>query len=244
MNLIIVGATGYVGSAITNEARKDGHKVISIGRSPNQLAHYNYIADFSSYKSSVRAFESSFSQHGSVDAVIYSHRARSGMNLKHLCAKELCKLLEVELTPYLCLRSVIQEEYLQVPLRVLTITSHASKAFANDTCYQYHIVKHAQVAASLGLSFLGLPVPVYSNILSFGELKDDFLAEDAHDSARIGLFAEYAKAVYPRPIPTLSSLARLAINMCMIDQLCGQTISLDSGLGITSPESLLRSYAQ
>jgi len=47
VNIVILGATGFVGSALLNEGLRRGHKVTAIVRHPEKLASQEGLAFYS-----------------------------------------------------------------------------------------------------------------------------------------------------------------------------------------------------
>jgi len=239
-SVVIYGPTGFVGRAICLQAHNAGYKVIGIGRNKSQTSCESIEADFSVYSSLVEATSNLLSRSELPKALIFCHRSRMSSRLSE--ADALLQSTAIEINPYLALKQGLENSSRKGALNIVTVTSNAAFRYAQDVYYNYHIVKHAQVAASIGLSLIPTTLQVFSNVISFGEAADTSKREHDHQHKR--LFSMLSGFTLNKPVPTIDDIARAAIMFCDANSmgLSGQTLTVDSGLGCLTQESLARSF--
>ena len=239
-SVVIYGSTGFVGKAVCLQAHNAGYKVISLGRTKCPASCESIETDFSVYSSLVEATSNLLSRAVLPKAFIFCHRSRMSPQISE--ADALLQSTAIEINPYLALKQGLEKTSRRGTINIVTVTSNAAFRYAQDVYYNYHIVKHAQVAASIGLSLIPTSLHVFSNVVSFGEVVDRSKKE--HDLQHKRLFSRLSRFTLNKQVPSLNDIARAAIMLCDANSmgLSGQTLIVDSGLSCLTQESLARTF--
>lgn len=238
-SIVVYGATGLVGKAVCLQAHNAGYDVISLGRTKCEKSSDSFKIDFSDYSNLVEITMELLSRVALPKALVFCHRSRTP---PHICdADALLLSTAIEINPYLALKEVLQKTSRKGTLNIVTVSSNAAIRYATDVDFKYHIIKHAQVAASIGLSLIPTSLRIFSNVVSFGEVIDSSKKE--HDLQHRKLFARLSRFTLNKSVPSIFDVAKVAIMLCEAHnmRICGQTLTVDSGLSSLTQESLVRS---
>lgn len=236
--IVVYGSTGLVGKAVCDEAQRTGHQVIGLSRTRNNKCDESVEIDFLDYEHLVKTAKELISRSNIPKAFVFCHRSRISSGLSE--ADVLLQSTAIDIYPYLALHEALKTTERKGPFNIVTVTSNAAFRFAQDVNYQYHITKHAQVAASVGLSSAASSLDIFSNVVCFGEAIDH--SQQHHDQYHQKLFHNLSRCSSDRPVPTIRNVAKTAVILCDASSfgLCGQTLVIDSGLSGITQESVVR----
>jgi len=238
-SIVVYGSTGLVGKAVCHEAQSAGYRVIGCSRTKCQNSSESIEIDFSNYSHLLEATANLLSTGKLPRAIIFCHRSRVS---PQVCdADALLLSTTVEINPYLALKEILTKTKRKGVLNIITLTSNAAFRYAKDVHFNYHIIKHAQVAATIGLSLIPSSLHVFSNVVSFGEIINSSRKE--HDLHHKRLFAGLSRCTLNKNVPSINDVAKAAIMLCKASSMgiCGQTLTIDSGLSCLTQEFLVRS---
>lgn len=242
-SVVVYGSTGFVGRIVCHEAQNAGYSVISLGRTKCRNSSESIEIDYSSYNYLLEATADLLLRDNLPKAFIFCHRSRVSPQICDADALLLSTI--VEINPYHALKEALIKTRRNGALNIVTVTSNAAFRYAEDVHFNYHIIKHAQVAASIGLSMIPSSLHVFSNVVSFGEIINTERKE--HDLHHKRLFAWLSRCSLNKSVPSINDLARAVITLCKADSMgiCGQILTVDSGLSCLTQEFLVRSlYAK
>ena len=236
--ILIFGASGFIGQTICELAAERGIKVVNIGRSNGKNMDTFVECNYSDYKSVDEAIKSI--DMNQISAVIFCQRGRLSKTTQK--SNYIVTPLTVELNPYLAIHDYIidRETKRSTTLNIVTITSNAATRPAYDVDYEYEIIKSAQKMAGLALGFRKTNFPVYSNIISFGEISNNKI--ERHSEWHEKLFGLIKKASGGKTVVDAHRVGSLALMLCSASQLGlnGEVLHAENGLGKISNESILR----
>ena len=238
ITIVVYGSTGLVGKAVCDEAQKIGYQVIGLSRTKNSICEESIEIDFLDYEHLAKTSQELIGRENIPDAFVFCHRSRISSHLSE--ADALLQSTAIDIYPYLALNEALKTTDRRGSLNIVTVTSNAAFRFAQDVNYMYHITKHAQVAASKGLSSALSSLDIFSNVVSFGEVVDH--SKQDHDPYHKKLFTTLSRCSSDRPVPSIENVAKTAVMLCKASSfgLCGQTLVIDSGLSGITQESLVR----
>lgn len=238
ITIVVYGSTGLVGKAVCDEAQKIGYQVIGLSRTKNSTCEESIEIDFLDYKHLAKTTQELIGREKIPDAFVFCHRSRISSHLSE--ADALLQSTSIDIYPYLALNEALKTTDRKGSLSIVTVSSNAAFRFAQDVNYMYHITKHAQVAASIGLSSVLSSLIIFSNVVSFGEAIDN--SKQDHDPYHRKLFTTLSRCASGRPVPTIDNVAMAAVMLCKASSfgICGQTLVIDSGLSNITQESVIR----
>jgi enoyl-[acyl-carrier-protein] reductase (NADH) len=236
--IVVYGSTGLVGKAVCTEAQRIGYEVIGLSRTKNNTCTESIEIDFLNYHSLARITQDLIGASSIPVAFVFCHRSRVASHLSEVDA--LLQATAIDIYPYLALKEELNKTKRRGSLNVVTVTSNAAFRFAQDIDFGYHVTKHAQIAASIGLASLPSSLDIFSNIVSFGEVVDN--SKQEHDSYHRDLFTTLSRCASGRPVPSIVNVAKAAVMLCKASSfgICGQTLVIDSGLSSITQESIVR----
>lgn len=236
--IVVYGSTGLVGKAVCVEAQRNGCQVIGLSRTRSKACSESIEIDFLDYEHLAKTAQELIGRENIPDAFVFCHRSRISSHLSE--ADALLQSIAIDIYPYLALKDALKKIDRKGSLNIVTVTSNAAFRFAQDVNYMYHITKHAQVAASFGLSSAPTSLDVYSNVVSFGEVIDN--SKQDHDLFHRQLFPILSRCSSDRPVPSIENVAKVAVMLCKASSFgfCGQTLVIDSGLSNITQESVVR----
>ena len=237
-SILVYGATGLVGKAVCAEAIRLKWQVIGLCRNKCHGTSSSIEVNFTDYERLLDITAELLTGEVLPTSLIFCHRAR--INTDICKASTLLKMAAIEINPYLAVKEALEGTTKKGVVNIVTVTSNAGFKIAKDVDYSYQIIKSAQVAAAIGLSQISSTVKVYSNVVSFGEAVDNSKSE--HDAYHKRIFNMLNQFTSRRPMATISNIAKMALVLANADTLgvCGQTITVDSGLNCQSNESMAR----
>ena len=236
--IIVYGSNGLVGKAVCTEALRIGYDVIGLGRTKNNACTKSIEIDFLNYDHLAEITHDLIEERNIAAAFVFCHRSRVASNLSE--AEALLQATAIDIYPYLALKEELNKTKRKGSLNVVTVTSNAAFRYAPDVNFDYHVTKHAQIAASIGLASVSSSLDIYSNIVSFGEVVDN--SKQEHDPYHRQLFNTMRRCSSSRPVPTIGNVATATIMLCKASSIgiCGQTLVIDSGLSSITQESIVR----
>lgn len=236
--ILIFGASGYIGQIICKLAVSNGIHTINIGRSNANYIDTFIKCDYSDYASLSDAVE--IVGLGELQSIIFCQRGR--FKDAKLQESKLYQPLVAELNPYLTVKNLITKNNIgrSEPLNIVSITSNAASRPAYDIDYEYEILKSAQKMAGIALGFIKSDFPIYSNVISFGEILNKNI--NKHTRWHEELFRLIKLTSGGKKVVDSDAVASLALLLCSASEmgLNGETLHADHGLGRISNESLLR----
>ena len=237
--ILIFGHSGYIGKSVVNLANSKNLSIIGVGRKKGCIVDNFYSCDYKDYDciSKVLA-ELDFND---LSSIVFCQRARNkdGNTLVENFHEEMA----IELNPYLAVKKRLQTKIERTnALNIVSLTSNAAFRPALDVRFNYQIIKSAQQMAGISLGYLKTAFPVYSNIISFGEIKNSDIS--IHSDWHNKLFDLINLTLPGKDIISSRKIAEMILLLCNADQLGlnGQVLYADSGLHRLSNESLLRAH--
>ena len=238
ITIVVYGSTGLIGKAVCQEAHKIGYQVIGLSRTKNKTCEESIEIDFLNYEHLAKTTQELISRENIPNAFVFCHRSRVSSHLSE--AEALLQSTAIDIYPYLALKEALKGSKRKGVLNIVTVTSNAGFRFAQDVKYMYHITKHAQVAAAIGLSSAPFSLNIFSNVVTFGEAIDQ--SKQDHDPYHRQLFTTLKRCTSGRPVPSIDNVAKAAVMLCKASSvgICGQTLVIDSGLSNITQESVVR----
>jgi len=238
--VVVFGSTGLVGKAVCLEAQSAGYHVIGLSRTTCQNCSESIQIDFFDFNHLAEVTSEILARDNLPKAFVFCHRSRISANVCQ--ADALLQSTAVDIYPYLALQAGLINSNRKGAVNIVTVTSNAGFRYAQDVGYSYHITKHAQVAASIGLSLVPSSLDIFSNIVSFGEAIDNSIQD--HDLLHRKLFAGLSRCALGKAVPSIDNIAKAVVMLCKASSfgVCGQTLTIDSGLSILTQESLVRLF--
>ena len=231
-------ALAAIGQTICKLAVSKGIHTVNIGRREANYIDTFIKCDYSDYSSLSDAIK--IAKPDDLQAIIFCQRG--SFKDAELQEPRLYKPLMAELNPYLIVKSHITNESANrlAPLNIGSMTSTASSRPAYDIDYQYESLKSAQKMAGISLGFIKSDFPVYSNVISFGEILNTGISN--HTRWHEKLFKLIKFTCDGKKVVDSDAIASLALLLCTASKmgLNGEVFHADHGLGKLSNESLLR----
>lgn len=237
--VIVFGSTGYIGRSFVRLCSKLGIFTIGVSRTENSACSISKLVNFIDSNSIDKLWLDIGEDTMKRCAIVFCHRAR----VDYIDNKSSIDSITVEVNPYLSLSRYLSNSNKSCKISIVSVTSNASMKFARELDPTYHISKHAQIGAAKSLGYVQCSSEVYSNVLSFGDLRDSSLRK--HSDYHLKLHGEIRKVSGYNEVATKKELVRFMLLLCEAHRLgiSGQTITIDKGLGSLSQDSILRYYS-
>lgn len=240
--LVVYGSTGLIGREVVKQARECGYSTIGIARTSNKFCDVNYSVDFLDFDRLQLVTNEVLTKGNEPVSIVFCHRSRDLSSVGHSQIERFRYELDITLNPYIATETTISTLACDAQINIVTVTSNAGAAYAQDTRYSYQIVKAAQISAACGLAYSSsVSLGVYSNIVRFGEAIDE--NRQTHDEYHSRLFEELRRQNGGRPVATVKNIGRVVMLLCDADKLAvnGQEIIVDGGISKVTQESIVRS---
>jgi len=235
--IAIFGSTGRIGTEVCKLLKKEGIHVIGIGRSINSSCSSSIKADFINYESLFQELKGLTAIN--ISAVVFCHRYRIKGN-KEL-SEDFTECMNIEMNPFLAIKQYLDSSNTFTgPINIVTVTSNASRRWAIDVDYAYHIIKSAQLTAGLALGALENDRSTFSNAISIGEVVDNRIG--THSNYHETLYKNISSCLQIQSMTNINNIARAVLILCSADKLAmnGQILNIDSGLSSITQESIIR----